>query len=185
MISFLAKTIVLPPSRLHRYSTLDAYAENLLDILKALEIRWCFSLGHSVSEMIGLLASTKRPGLFERILMLATSPGYLDEPTTDYRGGFFEEQLSQIFKQMELGYGNWIKGFALAAIAEATLTAVREFTKGLMRIRPDIAVTTCKLIFRLDLRSMLHLIDVSCDILQSQQDVAVPKEVAEYRWIIH
>lgn len=163
-----------------RYSKLDAYAEDLLDILDALGIKRCLFLGHSVSGMIGLLASAKRPGLFERILLLATSPCYLDDPTTDYNGGFSEEGLSQIFRQMETHYGDWVKGFAPAAIAETNNKAIREFTEGLMRIRPDIAVATCKLIFRLDFRSILPLIDPPCDILQSRQDVAVPTSVAEY-----
>ena len=57
-----------------RYATLHAFADDLLAILEELEIERCMYVGHSVSGMIGLLASIERPQLFTKIVLLGASP---------------------------------------------------------------------------------------------------------------
>ncbi|GAQ91487.1 hypothetical protein KFL_007940050 [Klebsormidium nitens] len=79
-----------------RYSILGAYSDDLICILDELRISGCVFVGHSVSGMIGLSASTKRPDLFRRVIMLASSPRYINDPSTDYVGGFQEEQVRDL-----------------------------------------------------------------------------------------
>jgi pimeloyl-ACP methyl ester carboxylesterase len=57
-----------------RYSTLHGYADDLLTILDELEVDSCIFVGHSVSGMVGCLASIERPFLFSKIIMLSASP---------------------------------------------------------------------------------------------------------------
>lgn len=57
-----------------RYSTLEGYAFDLLAILEELCVHSCIFLGHSVSAMIGTLASISRPDLFAKIIMLSANP---------------------------------------------------------------------------------------------------------------
>lgn len=57
-----------------RYSTLEGYAYDLLAILEELQIDSCILVGHSVSAMIGAIASISRPDLFSKIIMLGGSP---------------------------------------------------------------------------------------------------------------
>jgi pimeloyl-ACP methyl ester carboxylesterase len=57
-----------------RYSTLHGHADDLLTILDKLEVDSCIFVGHSVSGMVGCLASIERPFLFSKIIMLSTSP---------------------------------------------------------------------------------------------------------------
>lgn len=57
-----------------RYSTLHAYADDMLNILEELEIDSCIYIGHSVSGMIGCLASIERPEIFQKLILLAASP---------------------------------------------------------------------------------------------------------------
>ncbi|GAQ92885.1 alpha/beta-Hydrolases superfamily protein [Klebsormidium nitens] len=163
-----------------RYRTIDAYASDLLDIADALGIKTCAFVGHSVSGMIGLLASVTRPHLFERIVLLASSPRYLNDPKEGYVGGFSENDLRGLFSSMERGYTDWAKGFAPVAIGEPNQPAIRKFTEGLLHIRPDVALATCSMIFRIDLRHILPEVHPPCMILQSQNDVAVPLEVAQF-----
>lgn len=163
-----------------RYQTIDAYTSDLLEIIDSLSIDKCVFVGHSNSGMIGLLASLSRPHLFERIVLLASSPRYLNDPENGYLGGFLEDQLDGLFKSMERSYKDWATGFAPAAIFEPNLPAIEEFMEGLLQIRPDVALATCKMIFRLDLRHILRKVRAPCTILQSQNDVAVPCEVAQY-----
>ena len=62
-----------------RYTTLDAYVDDLLDILDALHIDRCFFVGHSVSAMIGIIAAIRRPELFLKLILVGASPRYLYE----------------------------------------------------------------------------------------------------------
>lgn len=57
-----------------RYSTLEGYAYDLLAILEELQVDSCIYVGHSVSAMVGLIASITRPDLFSKIIMIAASP---------------------------------------------------------------------------------------------------------------
>ena len=104
----------------------------------------------------------------------------MNDPEKGYAGGFSEDQLAGLFEAMEKSYEDWATGFAPAAICEPNLPAIKEFTEGLLQIRPDVALATCKMIFRLDVRHILDKVQTPCTILQSRDDVAVPLEVAQY-----
>lgn len=58
----------------NRYSSLEGYAYDLLAILEELQVESCIVVGHSVSAMIGAIASISRPDLFSKIVMLSASP---------------------------------------------------------------------------------------------------------------
>lgn len=58
-----------------RYSTLEGYAHDVLAILEELQIQSpCIFVGHSLSAMVGCLASIIRPDLFSKIVMISASP---------------------------------------------------------------------------------------------------------------
>jgi pimeloyl-ACP methyl ester carboxylesterase len=57
-----------------RYSSLEGYAYDLLAILEELGIDSCTFVGHSVSAMIGVIASISRPDLFHKLIMVSSSP---------------------------------------------------------------------------------------------------------------
>src|ERR1700721_583984 len=50
-----------------KYSTLHGYADDLVEICRALGLKDAVFVGHSVSAMIGVLASLKAPDLFGRM----------------------------------------------------------------------------------------------------------------------
>jgi len=60
-----------------RYSTLEGHAYDLLAILEELQIESCIFVGHSVSAMIGAIASISRPELFSKLVMISASPRYV------------------------------------------------------------------------------------------------------------
>jgi pimeloyl-ACP methyl ester carboxylesterase len=60
-----------------RYSTLDGFAYDLLAILEELQVDSFIFVGHSVSGIIGLIASITRPDLFSKIVMLSPTPRYV------------------------------------------------------------------------------------------------------------
>jgi pimeloyl-ACP methyl ester carboxylesterase len=57
-----------------RYATLHAYADDLLMILDEMQIESCIFVGHSMSGMIGCIASIERPQVFRKIVLLSSSP---------------------------------------------------------------------------------------------------------------
>lgn len=54
--------------------SLHAYADDVLAILDELGVERCIYVGHSVSSMIGFLASIERPQVFEKIVCFSASP---------------------------------------------------------------------------------------------------------------
>src|SRR5436305_1814461 len=53
-----------------KYSTLDGYADDLVEIGRELQLKDAVLVGHSVSAMIGVLASFKAPELFGRMVLI-------------------------------------------------------------------------------------------------------------------
>ncbi|OMP01827.1 sigma factor sigB regulation protein rsbQ [Corchorus olitorius] len=163
----------------NRYATLEGYAYDLLAILEELRIESCVFVGHSVSAMIGAVASISRPDLFSKIIMISGSPRYLND--VDYYGGFEQEDLDQLFEAMGSNYKAWCSGFApLAVGGDMESVAVQEFSRTLFNMRPDIALSVAQTIFQSDMRQILNLVTVPCHILQSMKDLAVPVVVSEY-----
>ncbi|KAK9097233.1 hypothetical protein Sjap_022730 [Stephania japonica] len=162
-----------------RYVTLEGYAYDLLAILEELQIGSCIYVGHSVSAIIGVLASITRPDLFSKLVLISASPRYLND--VDYYGGFEQEELDQLFEAMRSNYKAWCSGFApLAVGGDMDSVAVQEFSRTLFNIRPDIALSVAQTIFQSDLRHVLGLVTVPCHIIQSSKDLAVPVVVSEY-----
>ncbi|KAG8642696.1 probable esterase KAI2 isoform X2 [Manihot esculenta] len=144
-----------------------------------LKIESCILVGHSISAMIGAIASICRPDLFSKIIMISASPRYLND--VDYYGGFEQEDINKLFEAMQSNYKAWCSGFApLTVGGDMESEAVQEFSRTLFSMRPDIALTVAQNLFQSDMRQTLHLITVPCHILQSGKDLAVPIAVSEY-----
>src|SRR4051812_31444148 len=62
-----------------RYTTLSAYADDVLDICRELDLRDVVFVGHSVSAMIGVLAAAKDPARFAKLVLVGPSPRYIDD----------------------------------------------------------------------------------------------------------
>ncbi|KAG0626039.1 hypothetical protein M758_2G098000 [Ceratodon purpureus] len=163
----------------NRYSSLHGYADDLLTILDELEIESCIYIGHSVSGMIGMLASIERPEVFKKLVLLGSSPRYLNDES--YYGGFEQKDLEQIYGDMKSNFRSWVTGFATRMSgADLQSRSVQEFCQTFYTIRPDIALSVVKTIFQSDFRSILPLVTVPCRLLQTMKDMAVPLDVAQY-----
>lgn len=162
-----------------RYSSIQAHAEDLLGVLDALGVKQCSFVGHSMSCMIGVIASILRPALFRRLILIGGSPRYLN--AEDYHGGFEQEDLDELFHAMETNFQDWVSGFApLMMGADLESQLVKEFTRTFFCLRPDIALHTAKTVFGSDLRALLPQVSVPCHVIQSTSDAAVPLSVAHY-----
>ncbi|KAL2499613.1 putative esterase KAI2 [Abeliophyllum distichum] len=162
-----------------RYSTLEGYAYDVIAILEELRVQSCIFVGHSVSAMIGAIASITRPDLFTKLVTVSASPRYLND--ADYYGGFEKEEIQQLFEAMQSNYKAWCDGFApLVVGGDMEPVAVQEFSRTLFNMRPDIALSVAQTIFQSDMRHLLRYVTIPCHIIQSMKDLAVPVVVSEY-----
>ncbi|XP_015870295.3 probable strigolactone esterase DAD2 [Ziziphus jujuba] len=161
-----------------RYSTLDAYVDDLLNILDALAVDCCAFVGHSISAMIGILAAIRRPHLFSKLILIGASPRFLNDK--DYHGGFELGDIEKVFSAMEANYAAWVDGYAPLAVGADVPAAVQEFSRTLFNMRPDIAFYVSRTVFNSDLRGVLGLVKVPCCIIQTSNDTSVPNSVADY-----
>src|ERR1700743_2156464 len=74
--------------------TLYGYADDLVEIGRTLGLKDAVFVGHSVSAMIGVLASLKAPDLFGRMVLVGPSARYIDDG--DYVGGFTAKQIAEL-----------------------------------------------------------------------------------------
>src|SRR6185437_13887841 len=88
-----------------KYSTLQGYADDLVEICNALSLKDAVFVGHSVSAMIGVLASLKAPDLFARMVLVGPSARYIDD--VDYVGGFSEKQIAELLEFLEDNHMGW------------------------------------------------------------------------------
>ncbi len=77
-----------------KYASLDGYADDIVELGRELSIHDGIFVGHSVSAMIGVLASIKAPELFDTLILVGPSPRYIDD--TDYTGGFGASDIEEL-----------------------------------------------------------------------------------------
>ena len=163
-----------------RYSRLEGYAEDILEICDALELDGATFVGHSVSSMIGLIAAMDEPRFFDRLIMICPSPCFLNKPP-DYRGGFDARDLEGLLDLMDKNYIGWANYLALQVLAtndNEALTA--ELSGSFCSSDPVIARNFARATFFSDCRSLLPQVKHPSLLLQSQTDALADVAVGEY-----
>ncbi|SFW74225.1 alpha/beta fold hydrolase [Chitinophaga sancti] len=164
-----------------RYSSIQGYVTDLGDLLRELQLSDIIYVGHSVNGMIGLLSAIKYPSYFNKLVLLGSSPRYLNEPESGYIGGFNMEALEQLYHAMSTNYYAWASGFAQLVVQNHDRPELAaSFAKSLSSIRADIALSVAKAIFEMDHRSDLGKSSIPAMIVQTTEDPAVPKVVGAY-----
>ncbi|CAK9329527.1 unnamed protein product [Citrullus colocynthis] len=158
-----------------KYSSYSGFAEDLIALLDELGLTSTIFLGHSMSGLIGCLAYTKRPDLFQTLILLCSSPRYIN--TEDYEGGFNKSDIDQIIENIESNYENWATNFASLVVDEADPQSLSRFQKCLQGMRPEVAVPLARTVFSVDEREILEKVDIPCIILQTKTDIVVPASV--------
>lgn len=163
----------------NRYANLNGYADDLVEICEELQIEQSIYVGHSVSSMIGLLASLKRPKSFQKMIFIGASPRYLNDED-GYFGGFKYPDVEVALKSIKEDYMDWIRK-TMPAIVNTDNTSLEEeilnmFIAGDQRALQQFATAT----FFSDHRKDLLKLDKPCLILQTAGDSMVPLEVGDY-----
>jgi sigma-B regulation protein RsbQ len=163
-----------------RYSELNGYAQDVLDICEALALTDVIFVGHSVSSIVGLLASIQAPERFKHLILIGPSPCYVNDPP-DYVGGFERADIEGLLDIMEKNYIGWASFLApLVMKNEERPTLAHELEESFCSTDPVVMQCFAKATFYSDHRDVLPLGTVPSLILQCSEDAIAPLEVGHY-----
>jgi sigma-B regulation protein RsbQ len=164
---------------LERYGTLEGYAQDILDICEFLSLKDIIFIGHSVSSVIGILASIKNPEYFQQLILIGPSPCYINDES--YYGGFERQDVEDLIDVMEKNYLGWSSFFAPIVMQnEETPKLTKELEDSFCSTDPIIATEFAKVVFLNDNRQDLSKTTKPALILQCSDDLIAPVEVGEY-----
>jgi len=162
-----------------KYSTLGGYADDLLEIGRELDLHEATFVGHSVSAMIGVLASLKAPKMFKNLVLVGPSARYIDDG--EYVGGFQEKQIDELLEFLGDNYMGWSAAMAPAIMGNADRPELgAELTNSFCRTDPEIAKAFARVTFKSDNRADLPKVTARTLILQCSDDIIAPLQVGEY-----
>lgn len=162
-----------------KYSSLDGYVNDIIEVCDELKFRKIIFIGHSVSCMIGALASIKRPDIFEKLVFIGPSPCYISNG--NYTGGFDQETIDSLLEVMEEDYISWAKSIAPTIMNTKNGNELSiELTDNFCSIDPDIAKQFARVTFLSDNRNDLPLIPVESLTIQCSDDMIAPLPVGQY-----
>ena len=162
-----------------RYGTLGGYADDLLDVCRALDLRDAIVVGHSVSGIVAVLAAKREPHRFAQLVLIGPSPRYIND--TDYVGGFDRADIDGLLETMEKNYIGWANFLAPAIMANPDRPELAsELTESFCSTDPVIARRFAEVTFLSDNRDDLADVSVPSLILQCSADIIAPPEVGEY-----
>lgn len=162
-----------------RYASLDGYAQDLIDICSELDLRDSIFVGHSVSGMIGAIASVKRPEFFSHLVMIGPSPCYINGP--GYVGGFDRSDIEELLHTMEKNYIGWANMLAPVIMGNPDRPELgNELEESFCSTDPVIARQFAQVTFLSDNRNDLKNVKHPSLILQCSEDLIAPGEVGSY-----
>lgn len=163
-----------------KYSDLEGYAQDLVDICNRLDLSNVVLVGHSVSSMISLIAARQIPERIHSLVMVCPSPCFLNHPP-DYLGGFNQSDLTELIDLMDKNYIGWAQYLAplVAGTTDKDLVST-ELSESFCSTNPITAKNFAKATFFSDYRALLPLNTHPVLLLQSQTDALASMFIGQY-----
>jgi sigma-B regulation protein RsbQ len=162
-----------------RYATLDGYAQDVLEICDALDLKDVIFVGHSVSAMIGILAAIAEPDRFARLILIGPSARYINDG--EYVGGFNQEDIEDLLDFLDANHLGWSSAMAPTIMGNPDRPELAaELTNSFCRTDPDIARHFARVTFTSDNRADLARVRTKSLVLQCADDVIAPLAVGEF-----
>ena len=162
-----------------KYSTLAGYADDVIEIGRALGLKDAIFVWHSVSAMIGVLAAIKAPDLFESLVLVGPSARYVDD--VGYVGGFSAQQIEELLSFLEENHMGWSAQMAPAIMGNPDRPELgEELTNSFCRTDPTIAKEFARVTFLSDNRADLAKVEARTLILQCSEDIIAGTQVGAY-----
>ncbi len=162
-----------------KYDSLHGYADDLLELLAALDLRDALVVGHSVSAMIAVLAANRDASRIGALVLLGPSPRYLD--AEGYAGGFTQEAIDGLLDQLDANYLGWSQAIAPAIMGQPDRGELgAELTESFCATDPEIARHFARVTFLSDNREDLVDVRVPTLVVQTRDDIIAPEFVGRY-----
>jgi len=162
-----------------KYSSLDGYADDVIEIGHHLKLRNAIFVGHSVSAMIGVIASIREPDMFESLVLVGPSPRYMND--TDYVGGFTQDDIEGLLQSLAENHLGWSAAMAPAIMGNLGRPELgAELTNSFCRTDPAIAKHFARVTFTSDNRDDLPQVKARTLILQCRDDIIASEQVGDY-----
>lgn len=162
-----------------KYASLHGFAGDLLEIIRAFSSGPVIFIGHSVSAIIGMLATINAPEQFIAQVMISPSPSYINDG--DYRGGFSRADIDDLLATMDGNYLGWSSNIAPAIMGVPDQPEIRaELINSFCRTDPDIARHFAHTTFLSDHRNDVARSTTQALILQCSDDIIAPREVGDF-----
>lgn len=163
----------------NKYASLSGYAADILEIVDALDLRDVVFVGHSVSAMIGALATIEDPRRFAKLVLLTPSPCYIDD--RDYRGGFSRADIDDLLESLEQNFLGWSRAMAPVIMGTPDRPALQdELADTFCRNDPEHARVFARATFLSDNRADLSRISLPTLVIECSSDAIAPREVGAY-----
>lgn len=164
-----------------RYGSLDGYAQDVLDIIHALDLRDVVFVGHSVSSMVGVLAANREPDRFARLVMVGPSPRYINDAEQQYLGGFERADIEGLLDMMDKNFLGWANYLAPVIMKNPDKPEYsKELEESFCSTDPRIARRFAEVTFFSDNRKDVQTVHVPSLIMQCSEDVIAPMSVGTY-----
>ncbi|GGK70151.1 hydrolase [Rufibacter glacialis] len=162
-----------------RYSSLQSYAVDILEICEELNLEKVIFVGHSVSAMIGVLASILSPQLFSKLVLIGPSPRYINDE--GYEGGFTQEGIDALLDSLDSDYLSWSAAMAPVIMGNQNRPGLgQELAASFCRSNEEVAKDFARITFLSDNRADLANVKTEALILQCSEDVIAPLPVGQY-----
>lgn len=162
-----------------RYEALDGYAADVLAICHDLDVHHGVFVGHSVSAMVGVLASIREPERFDQLVLIGPSPRYVDDD--GYVGGFSRADIDGLLESLDSNFLGWSSAMAPVIMGTPDRPELgTELANVFCRTDPAVARQFARATFLSDNRADLARVRARALVLQCSQDVIAPEPVGHY-----
>ncbi|MFK8907148.1 alpha/beta fold hydrolase [Streptomyces sp. YS-3] len=161
------------------YASLSGYAQDVVEVCEALDLRDAVFVGHSVSAMIGVLVAGRAPERIGAHIMVAPSPRYIDDD--GYRGGFSADDIDELLESLDSNYLGWSAAMAPVIMGNADRPELGEELKNsFCATDPEMARVFARTTFLSDSRDDLKGVQAPTLVLECTEDVIAPREVGAF-----
>lgn len=165
--------------RPEKYASLEGYADDIVEIGRELGLHDAIFVGHSVSAMVGVIASQKATDMFKSLVLIGPSPFYINDE--GYVGGFTRPQIDELLESLDENHLGWSIAMAPVIMGNPDRPELSdELTNSFCRTDPMIAKQFARTTFLSDVRPLLSGTNLPTLVLQCSNDVIAPESVGRY-----